>query len=326
VTRGATLTKQLLAFSRRAPIRPEVLETAGSIQQAVGLFNRSLRGDIRVELSLGNDLWPIQVDAAQLQLALLNIAINARDAMPEGGLLRVSATNVTLDDEPKGLTGQFVAIRLRDSGMGIPEEVLGRVFEPFFTTKPVGKGTGLGLSQVHGFAQQASGAVTIGSKPKEGTEVTLLLPAASPSRTQQQPDASAKNDGLSKLPCKGLSILVVDDDGAIGRLTVEMLEGAGHRATATTDPRVALEWLANGGQFDVVVSDVIMPGGMSGIDLGREIRRLWADLPILLVTGYAANIDIVQHEFSVLDKPFTALELSRAIETVVWRKRQWAVT
>ncbi len=315
--RGAALTRQLLVFSRRAPIRPEVLDTAESVRSALGLFSRSLRGDIQVEHSLEDGLWPIRVDHTQFELALLNIAVNARDAMPQGGRLRVTATNVSLDGKPDGLAGRFVAIRLRDTGTGIPQELLARIFEPFFTTKPVGQGTGLGLSQAHGFAQQAGGTVTVASKVNEGTEVTLFLPAASPAEIRQQQDDAARTERYLRPSCRGLRILVVDDDAAVGRLTARMLEDAGHRASATTEPKIAIEWLSNGERFDVVLSDVIMPGGRSGTHLAREIRRRWPGLPVLLASGYIAGLDSIQQEFPVLQKPFTTLELIRAIETVV---------
>ncbi|HYZ31966.1 MAG TPA: PAS domain S-box protein [Crenalkalicoccus sp.] len=318
--RGATITRQLLAFSRQMPTRPDVLDTAATLRQITDLFSHSLRGDIRVDLQLGDDLRPVRADPAQLQMALLNIAVNARDAMPNGGELRVSARNVTLSGRPNSLTGPFVAISLRDTGSGIPEEVLGRIFDPFFTTKPIGKGTGLGLSQVHGFAQQSGGAVTVTSKAGEGTEVTLLLPAAPPDASPQRHEASAQSGSPSQPPEKGLRILVVDDDAAVGRLTVGMLEGAGHQTAATTDPSVALEWLASGGRFDLVLSDVIMPGGMSGVDFAREVRRRWAGLPLLLTTGYAEDGYVVQREFPLLHKPFTTLELTQTIASLLRRE------
>jgi CheY-like chemotaxis protein len=240
--------------------------------------------------------------------------------MPKGGLLRITATNMTLDNDRSGLTGQVVAIRLCDAGMGIPQELLGRIFEPFFTTKPMGKGTGLGLSQVHGFAQQAGGTVTITSKPNEGTEVTLLLPAAPLAELRQQQDGAERKGDNSRSTHQGLRVLVVDDDAAVARLTAGMLEAAGHRPACATDPRVALDLLASGEQFDIVFSDVVMPGGMNGVDLGRAIKHRWAKLPVVLTTGYTTDADAIQREFPLLHKPFTTMELTRAIEAPVRRK------
>ncbi|MDO9709650.1 hybrid sensor histidine kinase/response regulator [Paracraurococcus lichenis] len=186
----AGLAEHLLAFSQDLPTAPEVIDTADHISRAADLFGRSLRGRIQVDLDLDEDLWPIRVDPAQFELALLNVALNARDAMPDGGRLTVTAQNVNLDEGPSGLAGRAVSIRLRDTGVGIPRGVLGRVFEPFFTTKPRSEGTGLGLSQAYGFAEQAGGALRIQSDPGKGTEVTFLLPAA-PDESLQQDDRVA---------------------------------------------------------------------------------------------------------------------------------------
>ena len=315
--RGADLTKQLLAFARRSPLRTEVVDTAKGIEEAVALFGRMLGSDISLDVQVDEDVSAVLIDTAQFEIALLNLAVNARDAMPNGGVLQIKARNTTLDGKPQGFIGPFVAINVHDSGVGIPEEVLERIFEPFFTTKPVGKGTGLGLSQVHGFAQQVGGTVTIASKVDEGTEVTLLLPAVS--RAEAARHHSDANRGESRLPLlpKGLRILIVDDDAAVGRLTAGMLEGAGHRPMTTTDPEVALQLLTSGGQFDLVISDMIMPDSMSGLDLAREVGRHRAGLPVLLVSGYAADGHSAAQGFPVLPKPFTALELSFAIRALL---------
>ncbi|GGC29929.1 histidine kinase [Siccirubricoccus deserti] len=175
----AGLTEHLLAFSQHHPAEPELVDVASQIREVADLVSRSLRGNIRVQLNLDDDLWPIRVDTTQFELALLNVALNARDAMPDGGQLAISARNVTLNDGSDGISGRAVSIHLRDSGVGIPRGVLGRVLEPFFTTKPRGEGTGLGLSQAYGFAEQAGGTLRIQSTPGQGTEVTFLLPAVS---------------------------------------------------------------------------------------------------------------------------------------------------
>jgi PAS domain S-box-containing protein len=180
------LTEHLLAFSQDLPTKPAVVDTAGHIRRAADLFGRSVHGKIRIDIVLNDELWPIRVDAAQFELALLNVALNARDAMPEGGLLTVSARNLMLDQGSTGLAGRAVAVSLRDTGVGIPRGVLGRVFEPFFTTKLRGEGVGLGLSQAYGFAEQAGGAVRIQSEAGKGTEVTFLLPAASEEVSDQE--------------------------------------------------------------------------------------------------------------------------------------------
>jgi PAS domain S-box-containing protein len=177
VARGALITRQLLTFARQTPNNPEIVDTSGSIQRAMDLFSRSLRSDIMVARELGDNLWPMRIDIAQFEAALLNIIVNAHDAMPGGGVLTVGAANTSLNGEPDGLSGAFMAVSVRDTGDGIPPEVLSRILEPFFTTKPAGKGTGLGLSQVHGFVRQAGGTVAITSEVNRGTVVTMLLPA-----------------------------------------------------------------------------------------------------------------------------------------------------
>jgi signal transduction histidine kinase len=189
------LTEHLLAFSRNLPTSPEVIDTAKEVAEAADLLGRTLPGSIRIDLDLADDLWPIRVDAAQFELALLNVGLNARDAMPEGGLLRISAKNVVLHEGPTGPAGPVVAIHLRDTGTGMPKEVLGRVCEPFFTTKPRGRSTGLGLSQAHGFAEQAGGALRITSEPGRGTEVTFFLPAATAGAGQVPPFGRPARDG-----------------------------------------------------------------------------------------------------------------------------------
>jgi PAS domain S-box-containing protein len=191
----AGLTEHLLAFSRDLPTNSEVIDTAKEVAEAADLLGRSLPGSVRIDLDLADDLWPIRVDAAQFELALLNVALNARDAMPDGGLLGISAENVVLHEGPTGLAGRVVAVRLRDTGTGIPKEVLGRVCEPFFSTKPVGRSTGLGLSQAHGFAEQAGGALRIMSEPGRGTEVTFFLPAATVDAGEESPFGCPAREG-----------------------------------------------------------------------------------------------------------------------------------
>jgi len=316
--RGAALTRQLLAFSRRAPTQPETIAIASGLRQAVGLFSHTLRGDIEVTLRLEDDIWPIHADPAQFELALLNVAVNARDAMPRGGSLTVSARNRVLDGEPDGLRGRFVAVTLRDTGEGIPEEVLGRVFEPFFTTKPLGKGTGLGLSQAYGFARQAGGTVMIESEPGHGTAITFLLPAA---RDGEVADTTGPAPSPVGATGNGAKVLVVDDDPVVGQLAAEMLESAGYRAVAVAEPEAALDRLGGDEQFDAVLSDVLMPGSMNGVDLAREIRRRWPDLPVLLASGYAGSVDAEWQGFPILHKPFATSELAVAIATLLAQQR-----
>jgi PAS domain S-box-containing protein len=319
--RGADLTHQLLGFSRQAPLKVEVVETGARLRQAVDLFRHTLRADIEVQVRIRDDTWPLRIDISQFELALLNVAVNARDAMPSGGTLVLSAHNMVLSGEPDGLAGNFVAVGLRDTGEGIPSEVLTRVFEPFFTTKPIGKGTGLGLSQVYGFVRQAGGTVSITSEPGRGTEVLLLLPAALDEGQKQGQGAPAGE----VVAGGGARILVVDDDEAVGRLVGEMLRGAGYEAAVVNRADDALTLLAEGAQFDAVLSDVVMPGSMNGIALGREIHRRWRDLPVLLATGHSGPGQTMSFEFPTIYKPFATPELTAALWSLIRLRRRRAV-
>jgi PAS domain S-box-containing protein len=319
----AGIARHLLAFARGLPSRPEAIDTAAFLRGALDLLGPSLRGGIRLDLSTAEGLWPVRVDPAQFELALLNVVLNARDAMPDGGSLRVSAGNVLLRGGPAGLRGRFVAVRLRDTGAGIPAEVLGRVFEPFFTTKPAGRGTGLGLSQAHGFAEQAGGALRVESQPGRGTEVTFLLPAAVTAAAAVQADAERDRSGgevdEGRAPRdRARRVLVVDGDAAVARLAVGMLEGAGYEAALATDPTAALERLEAGERFDLVFSDARLPDGAGGLDLAREVARRRPGLPVLLAAADPADA-AGQRGLVVLRKPYSTLELTRAVEALLGR-------
>jgi CheY-like chemotaxis protein len=318
--KASKLTSQLLAFARQAPLKLERVDAAEAVREVVSLIGRSLPIEIRVDQLLSEGLWPLQVDTAHFGAALLNLAMNARDAMPEGGTLRFTAENVTLSGTPNLLSGEFVAITVEDTGVGIPQEVLVRIFEPFFTTKPLGKGTGLGLSLVHGFAEQAGGSVVVSSRVGMGTRFTLYLPRAEPNSTKGMAERSARLS-LHGSNSGTLRVLVVDDDPAVGRLTVGMLEGAGHAAVSTINSMSALALLEGGQPCDLLLSDVVMPSGMNGIELGREARRRWPTLPILLATGFAVERVALGSEFLVLHKPFTAIELNQAMARVLAAER-----
>jgi two-component system NtrC family sensor kinase len=309
--RGEQLTKQLLAFSRRQPLHPERIELAARVGQMVDLIERSLRGDIVVEATLEPGLWDVEVDPGQLELALLNIAVNARDAMTRGGGLVVAATNATLSGSEGvggGLAGEFVRLAVTDTGEGIPLEILDRVFEPFFTTKDVGKGTGLGLSQVYGFSKQSGGAAEIDSTPGRGTTVTLYLPRATGARA---PAAAETQSGAAAR--RRASILLVDDNREIAEVTATLLRELGHEVIVAARAREGLERLAERG-FDLLFSDTVMPDGMSGVDLAREARRRFPELPILLATGYSdLPPSSLPHDFPVLAKPYSRDKLAEAV-------------
>jgi signal transduction histidine kinase len=314
--RGASLTRQLLAFSRRKPLEPEAVNLARQIGGMSELLDRSLRGDVHVELDFAEDLWAVDVDAGELELVVLNLAVNARDAMPNGGTITLAARNAP-QERIDGAAGDFVALAVIDTGTGMAPEVQARVFEPFFTTKDIGKGSGLGLAQVYGFATQSGGTVRIDSQPNQGTTVTLLLPRSQ--EVPQQPPSHLIDltHALRNHELIG-RVLLVEDDDEVAALVTEMLAQLGYEVVRTSSATAALGALADDRDVDLVFSDVMMPGGMSGVDLAKEIRVRRPRLPILLTSGYAEAAIAAAHEIgvNVLPKPYRLDELAAALATV----------
>ena len=286
VARGEALTRQLLAFFRRMVLRPEPTDLRWVLDGMRILVGGALGASIVVDVDVPEDAWPVMADPAQLELAILNMAVNARDAMPAGGSLRITATNCELDGRgADGLVGSFVRLETRDTGTGIPPEILDRIFDPFFTTKPVGKGTGLGLSQVYGFAKQSGGHFSVQSRLGEGTSIVLYLPKAT--AVQEASDHSRNEQGQAPPRVKKrLKALVVEDDNEVAMLTASMLEGLGCSVSRAVNAPAALAALESGHAVDLVLSDIVMPGGMNGIELARELKRRHPNLPIILATGY----------------------------------------
>ena len=304
--RGAQITQQLLAFSRRTPLNSEVLQLDEHIDKLASLLDHSLRENVSVRFAFPPDLWPVEVDVSQFDVAILNLAVNAKDAMPRGGRICITAAN-----RPSALDGaDAVEIAVEDEGIGMSPEAAEKAFEPFFTTKEVGRGTGLGLSQVYGFVQAAGGTVSIASEPGKGTTITLLLPRSLP-----QAEAAAESPVDEKLPSlKGLSILLVEDDPNLNELVGQMLEEQGTEVLAA---RNAAEGLAlfESHAVDAALSDMVMPGEMGGLDLARRMRALRSDFPIVLMTGYSAAAGPAAAEgFTVLRKPFTMAALASTLE------------
>jgi CheY-like chemotaxis protein len=270
-----------------------------------------LRGDVHVATDFAPDLWSVLVDPAELELVLLNLCVNARDAMPDGGTIAISAYNAPALRHDQ-LEGDFVVLSVEDNGCGMTEDVKARVFEPFYTTKEVGKGSGLGLPQVQGFAAQSNGAVIIDSAVGHGTTVTLLLP-----RTDQAPVKATTSVTLEqpgRIPASG-AVLLVEDDDEVASLVTEMLRDIGCQVTRTSSADAALGALANDRKVDLLFSDIMMPGAMNGVDLAREVRRRRPDLPILLTSGYAeaALREAGGEGYEVLHKPYAIEDLQRAI-------------
>ncbi len=314
VQRGAALSRQLLGFARRRALNPEPVDLAQRIRGMQALLDRSLRGDVKVATDFPAGLWPARVDPAEFELAVLNLCVNARDAMPSGGTITVSAANVS-DPARVGLSGDFVRMAVTDTGVGMDREVLARVFEPFFTTKDVGKGSGLGLPQVYGFAQQSGGAVEIDSTPGKGTVASLFLPRSMQAPQAAVAPAAAKARTMAAEPASQGAVLLVEDDDEVAALVGEMLQQLGYQVTRAASAQAALGALANGRPVDVVFSDVMMPGGMSGVELAREIRKRRPGLPVLLTSGYAdlARRDGELADVELLAKPYTLEHLAASL-------------
>jgi two-component system NtrC family sensor kinase len=322
VGRGVTLTRHLLAFSRRQALQPRTLDLHELMPGLCELLSHSLRGNIRLACHVAPDTWPIKADPTELELALLNVAVNARDAMPNGGTLTITARNATVADLlalSGAMMGEYVLVALHDTGEGIPPSILNRVFEPFFTTKEIGKGTGLGLSQVYGFTRQSGGTVTLQSPPGRGTTVTLWLPRSTEAVTSPQTPAPAVSE-------RGAGhVLVVEDDHSVARVLRELLEQLGYDVTLADNGAEALERVG-AARFDLVLTDVVMLGPVNGLELARALRARHPELPVVVMTGYAAEIARIAAEgFTVMTKPFDVEALARMIERKI-RERSVAAT
>jgi two-component system NtrC family sensor kinase len=309
--RGESLTRQLLTFSRRQMLQPSVIDLATRLPEIKDMLSRSLRGDIEIHVGVPQRSCFVKVDPSEFELALLNLAVNARDAMPSGGRLTITAKPVVLRGtaSEEELRGEYVAIRIADTGDGIPPDVLPRVFEPYFTTKDVDKGTGLGLSQVYGFAKQSGGAVTITSSMGQGTSVTLLLPRTWEMPAQKQAPASP----LGVTPPGG-TVLLVEDNAEVAEVGKAYLEQLGYGVRQASSAQAGLDLIDRDGNIDLVFSDILMPGGMNGLDLADAVRRRFPNIAVLLTTGYSSSAqDAVRQGFEVLQKPYDLAALQCAL-------------
>jgi signal transduction histidine kinase/CheY-like chemotaxis protein len=306
--RGARLTHQLLAFSRRQTLQPQTIDIKSYLAEMSELLTRSLRGDVEMVIDVAEGAWPIDADPGELQLVILNLAVNARDAMPQGGTISIRVENAPGENG----SGDFVTLSVTDTGVGMSREVLERVFEPFFTTKDVGKGSGLGLAQVHGFVTQSGGTITISSEVGGGTVIAMQLP-----RSKNLPESSHNEGVATTRRDKGKGhVLLVEDEDEVAALVCEMLGELGYEVTRAVSANAALGALANGRAIDIVFSDVMMPGGMNGLELSREIRRRRPELPVLLTSGYADAVkkDAQSEGVPLLPKPYQLGDLAAAIE------------
>jgi signal transduction histidine kinase/HAMP domain-containing protein len=315
--RGAKLTAQLLAFSRRQVLNPKLVDANQLISEFQELIRQAVGGSCELKLRTDDRLWLCHVDPPLLETALLNLALNGRDAMPNGGVLKIETRNVVLDEGAVAgcLPGSYVKVSVTDTGCGMPPEVRDRVFEPFFTTKEVGKGTGLGLSMVYGFVRQSGGDVAVESAPGAGTTVALYLPKAT-----QTPDAGVEAIQTQAIPGGSERILVVEDNEDLLKVASEMLTAFGYRVVCARNGAEAIQMLESGQEFDLLFSDVVMPNGMSGVELAREARRLSQGIKILLTSGYAGDV-LERHqaidEFPIIDKPYRLADLARRLRSIL---------
>ena len=318
--RGSALTRQLLTFSRRQPFKPTVVSLRERVEALRSMLESSIGRSMKLTATIDSDVWPVKVDVSEFELALVNIAINARDAMDNGGVISITAENVVLaaKDTNADIEGDFVALRISDTGSGIAPDVLPRVFDPFFTTKDVNKGSGLGLSQVYGFAHQSGGTVSIDSELGRGTTVSLYLP-----RSQlAAPDAQAETP--LELVTEG-TVLLVEDNPEVAEVSATMLEQLGYRVHAVGGAAAALDAISKQ-KFDLVVSDVVMAGPMNGVALAGELRVRHPAVPVLLVTGYSSAFSESGIDLPLLRKPFDLSELSHAASRLIAQSQQQAET
>jgi len=305
-SRAAALTGQLLAFARRQPLRPEIIDVNELIRDMTDLLDRTLGERIEVRTILSPDSCSVEADRAQLESALLNVAVNARDAMAEGGLLTIRTAMVE-----EGQRRRMIALSISDSGVGMDPDTLDRAFEPFFTTKATGKGTGLGLSQVYGFASQSGGEVHIDSAPGTGTTVTLLLPCSGGGAARREADRFAPAE-----PHRTGRILLVEDNEEVGEFAESLLGELGHKVLRVRSGEAALE-AALADRYDAVFTDVVMPG-MSGLELADQLAELRPRLPIILTTGYSDEIATSgAGGRPVILKPYRLETLAAAIDEVL---------
>lgn len=310
-SRGAKLTHQLLAFGRRQALAGGALDLGKLLDEMRDLLQQSVRERITLDMRIAPGLWLADADATQLEVALLNLAVNAKDAMPDGGRIVVGAGNLELPspDVPEAeLHGEFVRLTVSDTGSGMAPEVAAQAFDPFFTTKPLGAGTGLGLSQVYGFAKQSGGTAWIDSS-LAGTTVSILLPRSAALEAEERDEPAPGTAGA--LPA-GIRVLCVEDDPEVAEATLDILDNLGCDARLARDAQEALAQPLE--EFDLVFSDVVMPGQLDGIGLARRIRAQHPELPILLVSGYVLAPERLQGlSIGVLPKPYTQEELRRAL-------------
>ena len=317
---GSALTHRLSAFARRQVLRPQSIGVASAISNFLPLIARTLDASVRIHTAIEEGIWAVSADPEQLENALINLAVNARDAMPEGGALTIEAKNTVLEEEytarnPGVQPGRYVMIAVTDNGTGMSREILERAFDPFFTTKEVGKGSGLGLSMVYGFTKQSGGHVKIYSETEHGTTVRIYLPVADSAPIVRETPESVVAIGDEEV------ILVVEDDERVREVTVEQLRSLKYRVLEASDGPTAVGMMKGMGRIDLVLTDMVMPGGMTGIDVGKKAGEIIPDVRVLYMSGYPTNALTVSgldlSDVPILSKPFRKKELANAIRAVL---------
>jgi PAS domain S-box-containing protein len=301
--RGAALTSQLLTFARRQSVNPEPIDVAKRIEAVRDVLDTGVGGAVKLSFDIDRTIWPVTIDVAELETALVNLVINARDAMPGGGTITIGAHNMTIPEG--GDAGDYVGVSVTDAGTGIAPDVLHKIFDPFFTTKPIGKGTGLGLSQVHGFAYQAGGTVRVESELGKGTTVTILLPRDRSSSRPSDRSEIAEAGGSG-------TVLLVEDNPDVASASASLLEQLGYTVRRVADAEAAVLDVERD-SVDLVFSDIVMPGKMDGLGLARRLKEIRPNLPVLLATGYSDAAANARGEFSIIRKPYEIHQLSQAI-------------
>jgi PAS domain S-box-containing protein len=330
---AAKLTRQLLAFARRQPLSPEDIDVTRLVVGLDGLLKRTLGEVIRLEIRCPPVLWLAHVDPDQLENAIVNLAINARDAMPEGGRLTIEAANLSIrkpEADPFGeiKPGNYVVISVSDTGKGIPKELLGNVFEPFFSTKPHGRGTGLGLSMVYGFVNQSGGHAKITSEVGRGTTVRLYLPSPGEARSDPNEPPGGKTARAAEpgMPGGSEAVLVVEDDAMVRETARGMLAGLGYRVSVAADGREALGLIDGGLELDLLLTDVLLPNGLDGLRLAEQVTQRRPGAKVLYMSGYVENVDAYQGQLdpqtNLLVKPFTRAGLAARVRARLDQGRQ----
>ncbi|MEN3976357.1 response regulator [Emcibacter sp. SYSU 3D8] len=321
--RGTSLTQQLLSYSRRQPLMPQILEIPNLVTELTSLLRRLLGETIEIQTRLPDGMWKIRADQNQLESALINLAVNARDAMPDGGTLSIEGTNTEIDGPRPELTGdvtqgRYTSIAVSDTGTGMPDDVAERALEPFYTTKPQGKGTGLGLSQVFGFVRQSGGAMHITSALGIGTRVDLLFPAVDGPVSALKPRLSLLDLPMAQA---GECILLVEDDEMVRSLVSRILTSLGYQAIEAEEGHEACQIIESTRRIDLMITDLVLPKGMNGAVLARNARERRPDVKVLFMSGYAADTiqqaEDMSDTFELIQKPFTKVALANKIRAIL---------